>query len=180
MQGEKTIQRVGSRGFRQNLSKYLNGSEPVAITSHGQALGYYIPAGGDHTRATLSALKAAAARLEAVLKSESSQAAAQQTATANSTPLPMSGTAAAERQPSEEQIKTLKLLSRLRGRQDPEPEIIDYLDNLIRHRGIGFAWIIERLERWVSPNRIMTPAEVIELLERAVIKHLQTRTAKPL
>jgi antitoxin (DNA-binding transcriptional repressor) of toxin-antitoxin stability system len=39
------IELVGVREFRANLSKYTReNKEPIALTSHGETIGYYIPA----------------------------------------------------------------------------------------------------------------------------------------
>jgi len=39
------IQSVGIREFRANLHKYtVGGDAPITVTSHGETLGYYIPA----------------------------------------------------------------------------------------------------------------------------------------
>ncbi len=38
--------RVGVREFREDLAEYLDAPTPVAITRHGQTIGYYIPARG--------------------------------------------------------------------------------------------------------------------------------------
>jgi PHD/YefM family antitoxin component YafN of YafNO toxin-antitoxin module len=38
------IQSVAIREFRANLHKYTRqASDPIAITSHGEAIGYYVP-----------------------------------------------------------------------------------------------------------------------------------------
>ena len=63
--------KVGIREFREKLATYLLEAEsPVAITRHGDTVGYYIPARRKRTDADRSALKEAAARLQAVLKAE--------------------------------------------------------------------------------------------------------------
>lgn len=60
--------RVGIREFRENLATYLLESEaPVAITRHGDTVGYFIPARRKRSEAERAALKEAAARLEALL-----------------------------------------------------------------------------------------------------------------
>ena len=60
--------RVGIRDFRENLATYLLESDaPVAITRHGDTVGYYIPARRKRSEAERAALKEAAARLDALL-----------------------------------------------------------------------------------------------------------------
>src|SRR5262249_11399018 len=49
--------RVGVREFREDLAEYLDSSIPVAITRHGQTVGYYIPARGEADEQELLALK---------------------------------------------------------------------------------------------------------------------------
>jgi PHD/YefM family antitoxin component YafN of YafNO toxin-antitoxin module len=60
--------KVGIREFRDNLSSYLLQSEsPVAITRHGDTIGYYIPARRKRTEAEKQALREAAARVRAMM-----------------------------------------------------------------------------------------------------------------
>ena len=37
------METVGIREFRENLSGYLAGSAPIAITRHGETLGFFLP-----------------------------------------------------------------------------------------------------------------------------------------
>ena len=62
---------VGIRGFREKLSTYLLETEtPVAVTRHGETVGYYIPARRKRSEAQREALKQAATRLNEVLAAE--------------------------------------------------------------------------------------------------------------
>ena len=65
---DTNVQKVGMREFRTHLPQYLLASLPVAITRHGETVGFYIPA---HHRqpeqAELDALKRAAHQLEKLL-----------------------------------------------------------------------------------------------------------------
>ncbi len=63
----ESITRVGIREFRAHLPQFLQATSPVAITRHGETIGYYIPARPAPQQAERDALKAAAARLEALL-----------------------------------------------------------------------------------------------------------------
>ncbi len=36
--------KIGMREFRKNLAAYLEGGPPLAITRHGETLGFFIPA----------------------------------------------------------------------------------------------------------------------------------------
>jgi PHD/YefM family antitoxin component YafN of YafNO toxin-antitoxin module len=59
---------VGIREFRENLAAYLLESDsPVAITRHGDTIGYYIPARRTRTETERAALQEAAARLNELL-----------------------------------------------------------------------------------------------------------------
>src|SRR5260370_25806450 len=59
---------VGIREFRENLASYLLESDtPVAITRPGDTIGYFIPARHKRSEAERTALKEAAAQLDAVL-----------------------------------------------------------------------------------------------------------------
>lgn len=63
--------KVGIREFREKLASYLLESDvPVAITRHGDTVGYYIPARRKRTEAERTALKEAAARLQELLATE--------------------------------------------------------------------------------------------------------------
>jgi antitoxin (DNA-binding transcriptional repressor) of toxin-antitoxin stability system len=57
--------KVGIREFRQKLATYLlEADETVAITRHGETVGYYIPARRKRTETEKAALKEAASRLQ--------------------------------------------------------------------------------------------------------------------
>ncbi|MGH9795626.1 MAG: prevent-host-death protein [Candidatus Acidiferrales bacterium] len=63
--------KVGIREFRENLANYLLESEsPLAITRHGDTIGYYIPARRKRTDAEKAALREASARLQKMLAEE--------------------------------------------------------------------------------------------------------------
>ena len=63
--------RVGIREFREKLATYLlETDETVAITRHGDTVGYYIPARRKRTEAERMALKEAASRLQEALSAE--------------------------------------------------------------------------------------------------------------
>lgn len=60
--------RVGIREFREKLANYVLESEtPLAITRHGDTVGYFIPARRRRTEEERAALKEAAAQLDALL-----------------------------------------------------------------------------------------------------------------
>ena len=62
-------QRVGIRAFRDGLARYLEGSEPVAVTRHGETVAYVIPTRRRRVTADqLEALRTAANRLQAELE----------------------------------------------------------------------------------------------------------------
>lgn len=61
------ITKVGIREFREHLPQYLLDSSPVAITRHGETVGFYIPARHHIQDKELAALKHAAAQLEDLL-----------------------------------------------------------------------------------------------------------------
>lgn len=63
--------KVGIREFREKLASYLlEAEQPVAITRHGDTVGYYIPARRKRTDAERAALKEAASRLQEALAAE--------------------------------------------------------------------------------------------------------------
>jgi len=60
--------KVGIREFRERLAAYLLESDtPVAITRHGDTVGYFIPARRKRVATERAALKKAAAQLDAML-----------------------------------------------------------------------------------------------------------------
>lgn len=65
-----TMQSVGLREFRANLHKYTSQSlDPIMVTSHGTAIGYYIPARPAPQAQDLAALKEAVRKIAALLES---------------------------------------------------------------------------------------------------------------
>jgi PHD/YefM family antitoxin component YafN of YafNO toxin-antitoxin module len=63
--------KVGMREFRDKLATYLLDSDtPVAITRHGDTVGYFIPARHKRSDADKAALKEASSRWQEVLNSE--------------------------------------------------------------------------------------------------------------
>lgn len=60
---------VGIREFRARLAEFLiHGTQPVAITRHGATVGYFIPARAARSETDKAALKAAAAKMDALLR----------------------------------------------------------------------------------------------------------------
>ncbi len=64
----KTIT-IGIREFRENLAGYLESGTPLAITRHGETLGFYIPAQQHDRAARIRALRAAAKQLDDLILS---------------------------------------------------------------------------------------------------------------
>ncbi len=63
--------KVGIREFRENLASYLLESDtPVAITRHGDTVGYYIPARRKREDSDREALKQASSRLQRALAAQ--------------------------------------------------------------------------------------------------------------
>jgi antitoxin (DNA-binding transcriptional repressor) of toxin-antitoxin stability system len=60
-------ERVGIREFRENLSGYLESPTPVAITRHGETIGFYVPARRRPSEAYLEALRRAGEKLSALI-----------------------------------------------------------------------------------------------------------------
>jgi antitoxin (DNA-binding transcriptional repressor) of toxin-antitoxin stability system len=61
--------KVGIREFRADMAEYIASSDPVAITRHGQTVGYFIPTQG-HADADLAALKKASKALDRLLAAQ--------------------------------------------------------------------------------------------------------------
>lgn len=63
------MQSVGLREFRANLHKYTRQSlEPIVVTSHGETIGYYIPAQPAPQQQDFAALQEAARKIAALLE----------------------------------------------------------------------------------------------------------------
>jgi len=63
--------KVGIREFREKLASYLLQSDkPLAITRHGDTVGYYLPARRRRSEAKRTALRQAATRLQEMLAAE--------------------------------------------------------------------------------------------------------------
>jgi antitoxin (DNA-binding transcriptional repressor) of toxin-antitoxin stability system len=62
--------KVGIREFRTDLAGYIASSTPVAVTRHGQTVGYFIPVHGQ-VEAELAALKKASKTLDKLLDAQS-------------------------------------------------------------------------------------------------------------
>ncbi|MFK0731430.1 MAG: prevent-host-death family protein [Gloeotrichia echinulata GP01] len=65
------IQSVGIKEFRANIHKYTKQtSEPIAITSHGVQIGYYIPTQPTPQKQDLIALQAAVQKIKQLLETK--------------------------------------------------------------------------------------------------------------
>ena len=60
-------EKIGMREFRENLAGYLEGGRPLAITRHGETLGFFIPAQKRSRKAEVEAMRAAAKELDAMI-----------------------------------------------------------------------------------------------------------------
>lgn len=61
------METVGIREFREKLADYLESSAPVAITRHGETIGFYIPTRRKRTDEEKAALDEAVARMQKML-----------------------------------------------------------------------------------------------------------------
>ena len=60
---------VGIREFRARLAEYLLKSDkPIAVTRHGETIGYFIPARAVRSELDRVALQKAASKMDALLK----------------------------------------------------------------------------------------------------------------
>lgn len=60
-------EKIGMRGFRENLAGYLESGRPLAITRHGETLGFFIPAQKRSRTAEVEAMRAAAKELDSMI-----------------------------------------------------------------------------------------------------------------
>lgn len=61
--------KVGIREFRAGMAEFIASSKPVAVTRHGQTIGYVIPTHG-HGDADIAALKKASKTLDRLLAAQ--------------------------------------------------------------------------------------------------------------
>jgi len=61
--------KIGIREFRENLAGYLESGRSLAITRHGETVGFYIPAQKRSRKAELEAMRAAAKDLDEMISS---------------------------------------------------------------------------------------------------------------
>ena len=61
--------KVGVREFRSDLAEYIASSTPVAVTRHGQTVGYFIPTQGQ-IEADIASLKKASKALDKLLEAQ--------------------------------------------------------------------------------------------------------------
>jgi len=64
-----TATKVGIREFRASLADYIDSDAPVAVTRHGQTVGFFIPAKADLS-VEVAALQSAAAKLDALIEEQ--------------------------------------------------------------------------------------------------------------
>jgi len=60
-------EKIAIREFRENLAGCLESGRPLAITRHGETLGFYIPAQKRSHKAEVEAMRAAAKELDALI-----------------------------------------------------------------------------------------------------------------
>jgi antitoxin (DNA-binding transcriptional repressor) of toxin-antitoxin stability system len=61
--------KVGIREFRADLAEYIAASTPVAVTRHGQTVGFFIPTHGQ-VEGDIAALKKAGKALDKMLEAQ--------------------------------------------------------------------------------------------------------------
>ena len=67
-----TATKVGIREFRAGLADYVDADARVAVSRHGQTVGYLVPVKRDRS-ADVATLKAAGEKLDALLRLEESE-----------------------------------------------------------------------------------------------------------
>ena len=64
------VTKVGIREFRAGMAEFIASSTPVAVTRHGQTIGYFIPTHGQ-LEADVASLKKASETLDRLLVAKS-------------------------------------------------------------------------------------------------------------
>ncbi|MBE9064306.1 type II toxin-antitoxin system Phd/YefM family antitoxin [cf. Phormidesmis sp. LEGE 11477] len=60
-------EKIGIREFRQNIGTYVDSTETIAISRHGQTVGYFVPVHKKPSRADVEAFMTAALKVEDLL-----------------------------------------------------------------------------------------------------------------
>ena len=68
--GKMEATKVGIREFRAGMAEFLTSSTPVAVTRHGQTIGYFIPTHGQ-ADADVASLQKASKTLDRLLAAKS-------------------------------------------------------------------------------------------------------------
>ncbi len=61
------LEKVGIREFRNNISKYIGATSPVAVSRHGQTVGYFVPVRSAPNEADFEAFESAKSKLNTLL-----------------------------------------------------------------------------------------------------------------
>ena len=61
------VEKVGVREFRNNIGKYIDSAEAIAVSRHGQTVGYFVPVRKKPDKADVEAFMAAALKVENLL-----------------------------------------------------------------------------------------------------------------
>jgi antitoxin (DNA-binding transcriptional repressor) of toxin-antitoxin stability system len=69
MEAKMQTEKVGIREFRENLSGYLESPTPIAITRHGETIGFFVPTRRRPSEADRDALHRAGERLSELIAS---------------------------------------------------------------------------------------------------------------
>jgi hypothetical protein len=64
------VTKVGIREFRAGMAEFIASNSPVAVTRHGQTIGYFIPTHGQ-VEADMASLKKASKTLDRLLAAKS-------------------------------------------------------------------------------------------------------------
>ncbi|MEM6597428.1 MAG: type II toxin-antitoxin system Phd/YefM family antitoxin [Cyanobacteria bacterium P01_D01_bin.36] len=62
------VEKVGVRDFRNNIGKYIDSAIPIAVSRHGQTVGYFVPVHKAPNTADFEALRVASDKLDTLLK----------------------------------------------------------------------------------------------------------------
>lgn len=59
--------KIGAREFRMQLATYIESQKPLAITRHGETIGYYIPTRPKPKQSDIQALRKAGTKLDKLI-----------------------------------------------------------------------------------------------------------------
>lgn len=165
---ELQITKVNSRQFRTELSRFLNSACPVAITSHGKTVGYYIPVRPNRDDCSDAiALESLAEQLQVVTSALPRRPMISQVPQTTTPQVPRADPmkhCPEQSAPDDEVVREVQLL---RGGRKPEADLMRTL-SAVSPDDTSRSWLINFLRKLVSRGTVLTPAEIVARVQQGL------------